>query len=63
MLRYQGKTEFADGVWLGVELPGPDGKNDGTVDGKRYFTCPDKHGLFVRPNKATWRGFNATDVL
>lgn len=32
----------------------PLGKNDGTVAKKRYFTCAPRHGLFVRPNRATW---------
>lgn len=35
-LKYVGVTEFAPGVWAGVELDDPLGKNDGSVDGKRY---------------------------
>lgn len=35
-----GRVEFAGGVWAGVELPGADGKNDGSVDGISYFKCP-----------------------
>lgn len=35
-LRYLGPTEFAKGVWAGVELEEPLGKNDGAVSGKRY---------------------------
>ena len=35
-LRYLGPTEFAKGVWAGVELEDAQGKNDGAVSGKRY---------------------------
>lgn len=46
-LRYVGVTEFAPGVWAGVELDDPLGKNDGSVDGKRYFECAPRFGLFA----------------
>ncbi|XP_053625792.1 restin homolog isoform X12 [Plodia interpunctella] len=46
-LRYVGVTEFAPGVWGGVELDDPLGKNDGSVDGKRYFECAPRFGLFA----------------
>jgi len=38
-------------MWLGVELKSPDGKNDGTVQDKKYFACKPKHGVFVRAVK------------
>ncbi|XP_077400277.1 dynactin subunit 1a isoform X2 [Vanacampus margaritifer] len=43
-----GATLFASGKWVGVILNEPKGKNDGTVQGKRYFTCEENHGIFVR---------------
>ncbi len=36
ILRFSGTTEFAQGEWAGVELEQPIGKNDGSVQGKRY---------------------------
>ena len=48
-VRYAGTTHFAEGVWIGVELEGPTGKNDGSVAGERYFDCTPLHGMFLRP--------------
>ncbi|XP_039746795.1 CAP-Gly domain-containing linker protein 2 isoform X4 [Pararge aegeria] len=52
-LRYVGVTEFASGVWGGVELDDPLGKNDGSVDGKRYFECAPRFGLFAPISKVS----------
>jgi dynactin 1 len=48
-VRYAGQTTFAAGVWVGIELEDASGKNDGSVQGERYFDCPMGHGMFVRP--------------
>ncbi|KAK4155033.1 dynein associated protein-domain-containing protein [Chaetomidium leptoderma] len=48
-IRYAGQTSFAPGLWVGIELEDASGKNDGTVQGERYFECPMGYGMFVRP--------------
>eukprot|EP01104_Vermistella_antarctica_P003353 TRINITY_DN13526_c0_g1_i1.p2 TRINITY_DN13526_c0_g1~~TRINITY_DN13526_c0_g1_i1.p2 ORF type:complete len:125 (-),score=19.64 TRINITY_DN13526_c0_g1_i1:120-494(-) len=50
-IRYVGSPEFAKQkkhVWCGIELKTPDGRNDGSVDGTRYFRCTMNHGVFVK---------------
>ena len=47
-LKYHGTTRFASGIWAGVELDDTTGKNDGSVSGIRYFTCPTQQGVFVK---------------
>ncbi|XP_075857014.1 dynactin subunit 1 isoform X4 [Microcebus murinus] len=48
---YVGATLFATGKWVGVILDEPKGKNDGTVQGRKYFTCDEGHGIFVRQSQ------------
>lgn len=51
LVRFYGATSFSAGKWVGVELSGPAGKNDGTVQGVKYFTCKPNHGMFLRPSQ------------
>ncbi|CAH8557458.1 unnamed protein product [Heterobilharzia americana] len=50
---FVGTTQFSAGKWVGVILDEPKGKNNGTVQGKRYFTCEENFGIFVRPSQLT----------
>ncbi|XP_064651713.1 kinesin-like protein KIF13A isoform X3 [Lineus longissimus] len=51
IVKFIGPTEFASGPWVGVELDQPQGKNDGTVKGVRYFKARSRSGIFVRHDK------------
>ncbi|GIC85467.1 putative dynactin [Aspergillus udagawae] len=49
-VRFIGTTHFAAGDWVGIELDEPTGKNDGAVQGERYFDCEPGFGMFIRPS-------------
>lgn len=52
--------------WLGVRLTGSSvglGKNDGSVQGERFFTCPPLCGIFVRPEQVTKRTMTRLEAL
>jgi dynactin complex subunit len=51
IVRFIGATTFAPGRWIGVELDTPTGRNDGTIQGQKYFECRSNHGVFVRPSQ------------
>ncbi|XP_076319467.1 uncharacterized protein LOC143230215 isoform X3 [Tachypleus tridentatus] len=51
ILRFFGSVEFQTGIWCGVELFEPVGKNDGSVNGIRYFSCEDNYGIFAPVKK------------
>ncbi|KAL6801909.1 p150/dynactin-like protein [Trichoderma sp. SZMC 28012] len=53
IVRFAGPTHFQVGEWIGVELEEKTGKNDGSVQGERYFDCPMGYGMFVKPMMAT----------
>ncbi|XP_041827242.1 CAP-Gly domain-containing linker protein 4-like isoform X2 [Melanotaenia boesemani] len=62
-IRYLGTADFAPGLWLGLELRSPKGKNDGSVGGQRYFTCRPGYGVLVRPSRVTYRGINGSRLM
>lgn len=50
-IAFLGETQFAAGEWAGIVLDRSDGKNDGSVQGIRYFQCEPKRGVFARISK------------
>jgi len=57
-IAYIGTTQFQAGKWIGLVLDEPKGKNDGSVQGKTYFTCKENYGMFVRPTQIKVVGSN-----
>mmetsp|Transcript_88887 Transcript_88887/g.250342 ORF Transcript_88887/g.250342 Transcript_88887/m.250342 type:complete len:641 (-) Transcript_88887:37-1959(-) len=51
VVRFVGGHQRTGGMHVGVELDLPDGEHDGEVQGHRYFTCPLKHGVLVKPSR------------
>ncbi|KAM4542518.1 CAP-Gly domain-containing linker protein 4 isoform 2-T3 [Odontesthes bonariensis] len=62
-IRYLGSADFAPGLWLGLELRSPKGKNDGSVGGRRYFSCRPGYGVLVRPSRVTYCGISGSRLV
>jgi tubulin-folding cofactor B len=58
-----GAVKDKTGLFVGIQLDDPFGKNDGTVGGERYFPCLPKCGVFVRPEKVQVGDFPPDDGL
>jgi len=47
-IMYTGSIKPKPGKWVGVKYDEPQGKNDGSIEGERYFECLPKYGGFVK---------------
>lgn len=68
VVRYVGEVkEIPNGIgqWVGVHLDEPVGKNDGSIDGTRYWeeASSMKHGVFVRPERVEIGDYPPMDDL
>ena len=67
VVAFTGKVDFAEGLdWVGVRLTGSavgQGKNDGSVQGKSYFSAPPNSGLFVRKTHVRKRQLTRLEEL
>ena len=54
---YTGELQGKTGYFVGVKYDEPLGKNDGSVEGKRYFQCMPNYGGFVKPEFITTGDF------
>eukprot|EP01119_Soliformovum_irregulare_P017793 TRINITY_DN533_c1_g1_i2.p1 TRINITY_DN533_c1_g1~~TRINITY_DN533_c1_g1_i2.p1 ORF type:complete len:1130 (-),score=412.15 TRINITY_DN533_c1_g1_i2:54-3443(-) len=50
-VKFNGIVSFDSGIWLGIMLDTPVGKHNGTVKNVSYFLCPEKCGIFARPEQ------------
>ena len=47
-IKYIGKMRRRKGTWYGIKLTSKQGDTDGMDNGRYYFVCKDKYGVFVK---------------
>ena len=63
-VKYVGKIpELANGYWVGIQLDEPTGDSNGKCGATSYFECPDKYGVFFRPQDIKVGDYPPVDPL
>ncbi|KAL5281546.1 TBCB family protein [Megaselia abdita] len=63
VIMYNGELEGKKGIFIGIKYDEPLGRNDGAVEGVRYFECQPKYGGFVPPSAVEVGDFPPLDDL
>eukprot|EP00057_Strongylocentrotus_purpuratus_P002704 XP_003725067.1 PREDICTED: dynactin, 150 kDa isoform [Strongylocentrotus purpuratus] len=50
-VKYKGGLTNTTGDWVGLDLDEPIGKHNGLYKGRQYFSCRNKHGIFIHPSR------------
>ena len=62
-VKFVGRTDIGPGIWVGLEMKKKLGKHNGVVNGRRYFTCREGHGVVVKPRSISVHGINGNDLI
>lgn len=63
-VKYVGEIKQLDSdgnIWVGVEFDEPLGRNDGLIDGTKYFDARHNHGSFLKPKQVEVGDFPEED--
>lgn len=47
-MAFIGQVHYTHGTYCGIVVDGEGGKNNGTIKGVKYFSCPERKGLMVK---------------
>lgn len=61
-VRYVGPLGTKPGVFVGIELDEPLGRNNGSFEGKKLFECEENHGVFIRPKEVEVGDFPPIEI-